>query len=34
MHNGEIYVESEVNKGTKFTIILPVDDSIDENIII
>ncbi len=29
MHNGEIYVESEVNKGTKFTIILPVDGNID-----
>ncbi len=25
MHNGEIYVESEKEKGTKFTIILPVD---------
>lgn len=25
MHNGEIYVESEINKGTTFTIILPVD---------
>ena len=24
LHNGEIYVESEVNKGSEFTIILPV----------
>ena len=34
MHNGEIYVESEINKGTKFTIILPVDGDIDPSIII
>lgn len=34
MHNGKIYVESEINKGTKFTIILPVNANIDKNIVI
>ena len=34
MHNGEIYIESEVDKGTKFTIILPADRDIDKSIVI
>ena len=34
MHNGEIYIESEVDKGTKFTIILPADGDIDKSIVI
>lgn len=34
MHNGEIYIESEVDKGTKFTIILPADGDIEKSIVI
>lgn len=34
MHKGDIYVESEKNIGTKFTIILPVEGDIDQNILI
>ncbi|MGM9534690.1 MAG: ATP-binding protein, partial [Intestinibacter sp.] len=34
MHNGDIYVESKKNIGTKFTIILPVEGDIDKDILI
>ena len=34
MHKGDIYVESQKNIGTKFTIILPVEGDIDQDILI
>ena len=31
LHNGEIIVESEINKGTKFTVRLPKEANINES---